>query len=414
MAEKIYGLIGETLKHSWSVPIHRELGCPDYQLYELKKEELGSFLSRKDIGGLNVTIPYKQAVIPFCADVDPYAEAIGSVNTLVPDAEGALHGYNTDALGLSFMAARSGISFAGAKVVILGSGGTSLTARAVAAKEGAREIIVISRKGVNNYGNLNRHFDADILINTTPVGMYPKNGECLAAPADFPKLRGVLDVVYNPCRTELILRAEKPGIPCSSGLPMLVAQAAAAEEIFFRKNIPAAETERIITMLRRQMTNIVLIGMPGSGKSAIGKKLAELSGREAIDLDKEIEAAAGRSIPDIFETEGESFFRMLETEQVRRAGKETGVILMTGGGVVTRDENYAPLRQNGRIYQLDRDLSRLPVDGRPVSQSTTAEALYEKRSPLYAMFRDVLIDNNGDPDETAEKIWKDFNENFDH
>ena len=414
MAGKIYGLIGETLKHSWSVPIHKEMGCRDYQLYEMKKEELGSFLSREDIGGLNVTIPYKQAVIPFCADVDPYAEAIGSVNTLVPDTDGKLHGYNTDALGLSFMAARAGISFEGAKVVILGSGGTSLTARAVAAKEGAQEVIVVSRRGKNNYDNLDRHSGADILINTTPVGMYPKNGECLVDPEMFSGLRGVLDVVYNPCRTEIIMRAEKLGIPCSGGLPMLVAQAAAAEELFFSKTVPAAETDRIIGLLRRQMTNIVLIGMPGSGKSAIGRRLSKLSGRNAIDLDKEIEETTGRKIPEIFATEGESFFRMLETEQVRRAGKETGRILMTGGGVVTREENYAPLRQNGRIYQLDRELSRLPVEGRPVSQSTTAQALYEKRAPLYERFRDVLIDNNGDPDETAEKIWKDFNENFDH
>ena len=237
MAEKIYGLIGETLKHSWSVPIHQALGCDSYRLYELKPEELGSFLNQNRIGGLNVTIPYKKAVIPYCASIDPYAESIGAVNTLVPDDEGKLHGFNTDALGLSYIARRSGISFQDAKVVVLGSGGTSLTARAVARNEGAREIIVISRNGENNYENLSRHADADILINTTPVGMYPHNGECLVDLKAFSALRGVLDVVYNPARTALLLQAEELGIPHSDGLPMLVAQAVAAEEKFFDREI---------------------------------------------------------------------------------------------------------------------------------------------------------------------------------
>ena len=411
MAEKIYGLIGETLKHSWSVPIHRALGCDSYQLYELKPEELGAFLSKNRIGGLNVTIPYKKAVIPYCASIDPYAESIGSVNTLVPDEVGKLHGFNTDALGLSYIARRSGISFQDAKVVVLGSGGTSLTARAVARNEGAREIIVISRNGENNYENLSRHADADILINTTPVGMYPHNGECLVDLKAFSALRGVLDVVYNPARTALLLQAEGLGIPHSDGLPMLVAQAVAAEETFFGLKIDDTEIERITTMLRRDMTNIVLIGMPGSGKSTIGAALAQKTGREMIDIDAGIVKTAGCSIPEIFSREGEDAFRKLESEEVRKAGKETGKIIMTGGGVVTREENYAPLHQNGRIYQLGRDLSKLPVDGRPISQKTSAEELYRKRAPLYAAFRDVLVDNDGTVEDTVEAIWRDFNEN---
>ena len=411
MAEKIYGLIGETLKHSWSVPIHRALGCDSYQLYELKPEELGGFLNQNQIGGLNVTIPYKKAVIPYCASLDPYAESIGSVNTLVPDSEGQLHGYNTDALGLSYIAKRSGISFREAKVIILGSGGTSLTARTVACTEGAREIIIVSRSGENNYGNISRHADADILINTTPVGMYPRNGECLVDLKAFSALRGVLDVVYNPARTALLLQAEGLGIPHSDGLPMLVAQAVAAEEKFFDRKIEDSEIERITAMLRRDMTNIVLIGMPGSGKSTIGAKLAAKTGREMIDIDAEIVKSAGCSIPEIFSRSGEAEFRKLESEEVRKAGKETGKIIMTGGGVVTRAENYAPLHQNGRIYQLERDLSKLPIDGRPISQKTSAEELYQKRAPLYQTFRDVWIDNNSSINRTVEMIWRDFNEN---
>ena len=411
MTKMIYGLIGETLKHSWSVPIHHALGCEAYQLYELKPDELGTFLRENAIGGLNVTIPYKKAVIPYCASLDPYAESIGSVNTLVTDAEGKLHGYNTDALGLSYIARRAGISFNGAKVDILGTGGTSLTAQAVARTEGARKIVIVSRSGEVNYKNIDEHRDADILINTTPVGMYPHNGECLVSLTQFNALKGVLDVIYNPAKTELLMQAERAGIPHSGGLPMLVAQAVAAEEKFFGRKIADSEIERITAMLRRDMTNIVLIGMPGSGKTTIGTALAAKTGREMIDIDAEIVKSAGCSIPEIFTRDGEGKFRQLEMEAVREAGKETGKIIMTGGGVVTRSENYAPLHQNGRIYQLERDLSVLPVDGRPISQKTSVAELYRQRAPLYKDFRDVLIDNNGTVAETVEGIWRDFNEN---
>ncbi len=411
MSDPLYGLIGETLKHSWSVPIHHALGCGAYRLYELKPEELERFLTGNMIGGLNVTIPYKKAVIPFCASIDPYAEAIGSVNTLVPDGKGGLRGYNTDALGLSYIAKRSGISFRDAKVMILGSGGTSLTARAVAKNEGAREVVVISRSGPENYENIARHYDADVLINTTPVGMYPRNGECLIGLKNFTQLRGVLDVIYNPLRTALLMQAERLGIPCCCGLPMLVAQAVRAEEKFFGKAIEDSRIEAITAALRRKMENIILIGMPGSGKSTVGDMLAALSGREMISLDEEIVRTAGCSIPDLFREKGEDHFRKLESEQIRLAGMETGKIIVTGGGAVTRSENYAPLHQNGRIYQLDRALDKLPVDGRPVSQKTPAEELYRLRAPLYAAFRDVLIDNNGTADAAAERIMRDFYEN---
>ena len=411
MKEKVFGLIGETLKHSWSVPIHHELGCEAYRLYELKPEELGDFLTHSEIGGLNVTIPYKKAVIPYCASIDPYAAAIGSVNTLVPDKDGKLHGYNTDALGLSYIAWRSGISFRDAKVVILGSGGTSLTAQAVARQEGAQEIVVVSRTGAINYQNVYEHWDADVLINTTPVGMYPHNGEKPVDLSIFNSLRGVLDVIYNPQRTALLMQAEELNIPHSGGLPMLVAQAVRAEEKFFSKSIPDSEIKRITAMLRRQMTNIILIGMPGSGKTTIGSILTKNSGREAIDIDEEIVRTAGCSIPELFQTIGEEGFRKLETEAVQKAGKESGKIIMTGGGVVTRPENYAPLHQNGRIYQLERELSLLPIDGRPISQKTPAQELARQRAPMYQTFRDVQVDNNAAPSEAAEMIWRDFNEN---
>jgi shikimate dehydrogenase len=411
MTEKIFGLIGRTLKHSWSVPIHHEMGCKSYQLIELEPEELGPFLGEKLIGGLNVTIPYKKAVIPYCASIDPYAEAIGSVNTLTADADGNLRGYNTDALGLSYIAKRSGISFRNAKVVILGSGGTSLTAQAVSRQEGAKKIIVISRSGEDNYTNLKNHKDADILINTTPVGMFPNNGESAVDLYNFPKLKGVLDVIYNPRRTALLMQAEQLGIPHCGGLPMLVAQAVAAEEKFFGKPIPENQIERIASMLQRNMTNIVLIGMPGSGKSVVGACLEEITGRTSIDIDAEIVKKAGCSIPEIFKTAGEDGFRVLESEIVREAGKNSGKIIITGGGVVTRPENYAPLHQNGRIYQLDRDLSKLPIEGRPLSQQTAPAELARRRAPLYESFRDFLVDNNGTVRKTAEMIWRDFNEN---
>ena len=408
MGERVYGLLGRKLGHSWSVPIHAALGCEGYRLIELEPDALASFLARPDIGGLNVTIPYKRDVMPLCDAIDPAAEAIGSVNTIVRGADGKLTGYNTDIDGFLYMARRAGISLAGRKVVILGSGGASLTARAAARREGAREIIVISRSGPDNYENLSRHADAEILVNTTPVGMYPGNG---AAPVDlnaFPHLTGVLDVIYNPRRTALLLQGSARGIPCSDGLPMLVAQAKRAEELFTGQSIPDSENERILSQLRREMTNLVLIGMPGSGKTTVGEALARLTGREAIDLDARIEEAAGCSIPEIFAAEGESGFRAREAAAAAEAGKRTGVILLTGGGIVKTAANYDALHQNGRIYQLVRDLTLLPTEGRPLSQGADLAAMWRERAPLYQRFRDAEIDNSGTVDDTAAAIWREF------
>ena len=408
MDERVYGLVGRRLGHSWSVPIHAALGCEGYRLIELEPDALASFLARPDIGGLNVTIPYKRDVMPLCDAIDPAAEAIGSVNTIVRGADGKLTGYNTDIDGFLCMARRAGISLAGRKVVILGSGGASLTARAAARREGAREIIVISRAGPDNYENLSRHADAEILVNTTPVGMYPGNG---AAPVDlnaFPHLTGVLDVIYNPRRTALLLQGSARGIPCSDGLPMLVAQAKRAEELFTGRPIPDSENERILSQLRREMTSIVLIGMPGSGKTTVGEALSRLTGREAVDLDQMIAADAGCSIPEIFSREGESGFRAREAAAAAEAGRRTGVILLTGGGIVKTAANYDALHQNGRIYQLVRDLTLLPTEGRPLSQGADLAAMWRERAPLYQRFRDAEIDNSGTVDDTAAAIWREF------
>lgn len=411
MGEKVYGLLGRKLGHSWSVPIHAALGCADYQLIELEPAQLEPFLARRDIGGLNVTIPYKRDVMPFCDVIDPMARAIGSVNTLTRRADGKLYAFNTDAAGFCWMAQRACIQPAGRKVVILGSGGASLTAAACARRLGAREIVVISRSGENNYGNLDRHADAEIVVNTTPVGMYPNTG---AAPVDlsaFPRCKGVLDVIYNPRRTALLMQAEALGIPRSDGLPMLVAQAKAAEEHFFERSIPDSENERILSMLRRDATNIVLIGMPGCGKTTVGKALAALTGRDAIDIDARIVSRAGCSIPEIFAQGGESAFRALEREETAEAGKLSGKIILTGGGVVKDSRNYAPLHQNGRIYHLIRDLHVLPTDGRPLSQGADLAVMWVERAPLYARFRDAVIQNSGTIQETARLIWRDFCEN---
>lgn len=408
MGERVYGLLGRKLGHSWSVPIHAALGNGAYRLIELEPDQLAPFLRREDIGGLNVTIPYKRDVMPLCDAIDPAAEAIGSVNTIVRQPDGRLVGYNTDIDGFRYMARRAGISLAGKKVVILGSGGASLTAQAAARQEGAAEIIVISRSGPDNYENLSRHADAQVLVNATPVGMYPGNGASPVDLAAFPALEGVLDVVYNPRRTALLLQGAALGIPCSDGLPMLVAQAVVAEERFFDKSIPASENERILAQLRREMTNIVLIGMPGSGKTTVGTALAALTGREAIDLDQLIETTAGCSIPEIFAQEGEAGFRAREAAAAAEAGKRTGVILLTGGGIVKTAANYDALYQNGRIYQLVRDLSLLPTEGRPLSQGADLAAMWRERAPLYARFRDAEIDNSGTVEDTAAAIWRDF------
>ncbi len=408
--DRIYGLIGRTLKHSYSAGIHSELGLPEYRLIELEPEEISEFLSRVDIGGLNVTIPYKREVMQYCIGISEEALAIGSVNTLVRRDDG-LYGYNTDAYGFKAMARRAGISFEDKKTVVLGSGGASLTALAAARMYGAREVTVISRSGENNYCNLQKHADADIIVNATPVGMFPHTEESPVCLADFPKCSGVLDMIYNPHRTRLLMDAEKRGIPHADGLYMLVAQAKAAEELFFDKRIPDSEIDRIFAKMRADSENIVLIGMPGSGKNTVGEELSKITGRELIDIDSLIVKRAGISIESIFAENGEDEFRRLEREETAAAGRLSGRIIVTGGGVVKDERNYPSLHCNGRIYEIERDTSLLARKGRPLSKNADLTAMYAERRPMYEAFRDAAADNSGSPRETAEKIWRDFLEN---
>ena len=402
-----YGLLGEKLGHSFSPQIHRDLAGYDYQLLPTPPEAVEDLFARRAFQGLNVTIPYKRTVMPLCDEIDPRAAAIGAVNTVV-NQNGRLTGYNTDIDGFLYMARRAGVDMAGKKVVILGSGGTSRTARAAAGELGAREIVTVSRHGEDNYQNLSRHADAQVLVNTTPVGMYPNWGQSPVSLESFPALEGVLDVVYNPLRTALLLQAEERGLPRSCGLPMLVAQAKRAAELFTGQNIGDSRTEAVLHGLRRQLTSIVLIGMPGCGKTTVGRALAEKLGRTFVDLDEEIVRRAGTSIPEIFAREGEAGFRERESALVREFGERTGLVVSTGGGVVTRRENYIPLKQNGLLLHLRRDPAALPTDGRPLSQATAPEELWRRRAPLYAAFADGEIDNNGTLAGTLEQIEKEM------
>lgn len=400
----IYGLLGKTLRHSYSKIIHERMADYTYDLYETPEEGLEALIRRPDMGGFNVTIPYKQTVIPFCDELTPAARAIGSVNTLYHDAAGRLIGDNTDYFGFSYMARRAGISFAGRKVVIFGSGGTSLTARRVAADEGAREVVIVSRSGENNYDNLDRHADAEILINTTPVGMYPKNEGALIDIARFPQCCGVLDVIYNPLKTNLILSAEDAGIPATGGLPMLVAQAAPAVERFSGRTISEAVIEETLDTLTREVRNLVLVGMPGCGKSSIGRLAAERAGRAFYDTDDLVVEMAGCSIPEIFAAQGEAAFRDLEAKAVAQAARERGGVIATGGGVLLREENRRALRQNSRIVYLDRALDALPTDGRPISQTRKLEDIYRERLPLFTGVSDVTVANDAAPEAVAARV----------
>ncbi len=423
--EKIYGLLGRTLGHSWSAPIHKALGCEGYRLFELEPGELEGFLRREDVGGLNVTIPYKRDVMKYCDALDPAAEAIGSVNTLVR-REGKLYGYNTDIDGFLYMLRRAEISLRGKKAVILGSGGASLTAQAAARQEGAREIVVVSRTGEVHYENLpERHADAEVLVNTTPVGMWPRlEGQ----PVDLrllPAVTDVADVIYNPGRTNLLLQAEEldhwrrmPGYALSppggrsirytGGLPMLVHQAKRAEELFFGRPVPDEETEKIAARLWRDQTNLVLIGMPGSGKTTVGRELARLSGKPLVDLDEEIVRKAGKPIPEIFASQGEGPFRQLEHEVLTEACSRSGQIIATGGGAVLWSENRAAMRRTGRVYHLRRRLEDLPTEGRPLSQAGKLAEMERVRDPLYTAAADCAVSNEFSPEETAGTIWRDF------
>ena len=400
------GLLGEKLGHSYSPQIHSMLADYEYKLFEKSPEELEDFLKSGEFDGLNVTIPYKKSVMPYCAELSPTAAQIGSVNTIVRRSDGSLYGDNTDAFGFENLIVHNGIEVKGKKALVLGTGGASVTAQAVLKNLGASEVVVISRKGEDNYENIAKHADAEIIANTTPVGMYPNNGKAAVDLAQFPKLSGVLDVVYNPARTALLLQAEKLCIPCAGGLYMLVSQAKRSCELFTGKSIPDSEIDRIERVLSHQMQNIVIIGMPGSGKTAVSTMLAERLGRKIFDTDTIVSEKAGMTIPEIFAARGEAGFRKLETEATAEVGKLSGNIISTGGGVVTVADNYELLHQNGVIVWIERDTNKLARDGRPISLSSDLNELYAARLPLYERFADIKADNNGDINDTVNAIME--------
>ncbi len=397
------GLLGRKLGHSYSPQIHTMLGSYPYALYEKEPEEVENFLKNGDFTAINVTIPYKKTVLPYCDALSETAKILGAVNTLVRTPDRKLLGHNTDFYGFSAMLDRTGLSVRGKKALVLGSGGASNTAVAVLQERGA-EVIVISRSGEENYQNLSRHADAALLVNATPVGMYPYNGICPAELARFPQLEGVLDMIYNPARTQLLLDAQRRGLIAENGLWMLVAQAKEAAEWFTGNAIDDGLIPKIHATLGRQMENIILIGMPGCGKSTIGPLVAEATGKVFLDADAVIAEEAGMTIPEIFAREGEDGFRARESAVLADLGKRSGIVLATGGGCVTREENYDLLRQNGTVFWLQRELSRLPTDGRPLSQRDGLQTLYRQRKPLYTHFADHMIDNNGSAEETLRRI----------
>ena len=403
------GLLGAKLVHSYSPLIHERLGDYEYSLIEKSSEELDDFLKNGDFAAINVTIPYKQTVIPYCDALSPVAEKMGAVNTIVRQKDGTLIGHNSDYFGFKTMLHASGLTVSGKKVLVLGTGGTSKVACTVLKEHGAN-VVVISRSGENHYGNLHLHKDASVIVNTTPVGMYPKTGIPPVSLDLFPDLEGVLDVIYNPARTQLLLDAEKRGLVAMNGLLMLVAQAKEAAEWFAGNKINDGKIDELCRYLQNHAENIILIGMPGCGKSTVGKILAEKTGKEFVDADVLIEEKAGCSIPQIFANGCESTFRKLETQVLAEIGKKSGQVIATGGGCVTREENYPLLHQNGRIFYIKRGISLLSRDGRPLSQGTDLEEMYRIRKPLYDRFADHCVENTTPEDTAAEilRIWEEI------
>lgn len=399
------GLLGKTLSHSYSPQIHEMLSNYTYQLFEKTPEEVSDFILNGEYTGLNVTIPYKKDVIPYCNELSERAAKLGAVNTIVRRKDGTIIGHNTDYFGFQSMVHRIGANVEEKKALVLGSGGASATAVYVLQEMGAN-VIVISRNGENNYQNLHLHKDASLIVNATPVGMYPNNGQSPLNISIFPHLEGVLDMIYNPSKTKLLLDAESRGIPTENGLWMLVAQAKESAEWFTGEKIHNDVIGSIHKKLKKQMQNIILIGMPGCGKSTIGKQLAAQTGKKFIDADEEIVKIANMSIPDIFTKFGEPYFREYETKVLTALGKQSGLVIATGGGCVTRNENYALLHQNSIVYWLQRDITSLPTDGRPLSQINKLEDMYAVRKPLYQYFADYTIPNDSTIVNAVDLILK--------
>lgn len=403
------GLIGRKLGHSYSCQIHHAIADYSYDLWELEPEQLAPFLQKGDFAGVNVTIPYKQQVIPYLDDLSDTARAIGAVNTIV-NRSGRLYGDNTDLAGMIALIRRLGLELHGKKVLILGTGGTSKTARAAAQQLGAAEVYRLSRSGREDamtYEEARRlHGDAAVLINTTPCGMYPAVEDCPLDPADFPRLEGVVDAVYNPLRTNLVLAARERGIPAQGGLYMLAAQAVYAGALFRGCQAAQADIDLAYRTVLRQVENIVLIGMPSAGKTTVGQLLARRTGKKFTDTDTLAEQRIGMTIADYFRTSGEEAFRAREQETVAEVSAVGGQIIATGGGAILRRENLTALRRNGLLVFLDRPIEQLTatVDRPLASDREALRRRYEERYALYRAAADVYIKNDGSPEEAADQI----------
>lgn len=410
---KKYCLIGGKLGHSYSAEIHAEFGYV-YDLVELTSQELKAFVEASEYDGFNVTIPYKKEIMKYLDVIDPQALEIGAVNT-VKYKEGKSYGYNTDFYGMEYVLQSQSISLADKKVVILGSGGTSNTAFALAQAKKAQKIVVVSRNGIDNYENISKHYDAQVIINTTPVGMYPNNGNKIIDITSFTELESVVDAIYNPLLTPLLLDAKKSGKKYASGLAMLVAQAKFAKDIFLEQETDLKEIATIYKKLLLKTVNIVLIGMPSSGKTTIGKELAKEFNKKFVDIDKEIEKAFGKSVSAIFAEDGEKAFRAVESEMLIKFGKEKGQIISTGGGTITGENAYCVLKQNGIIVYLTRDLKKADVYGRPLLEKdalNVLKKLYNERRSLYIGSADIVADNNGEIATTVQFIKEQIYENI--
>lgn len=400
-----FGLLGRSLAHSLSPQIHRCFGDYPYALFPREPAELPAFFADRSLNGFNVTIPYKMDAFQACDALSDTARAIGAVNTVVRRADGTLYGDNTDAFGFRYMAKRAGVSFGGKKVLVLGSGGASRTVQTVLREDGAARIVVVSRTGEDNYQNLARHADSQVLVNTTPVGMYPGNGVSPVNIDRFLHLEAVLDLIYHPMQTALLRQAKEKGIPHSNGLAMLVAQALPAARLFSGKDLPERMIEPTVRTIETQQQNIVLVGMPGCGKSTVGRLLAARTGKALLDTDEMVETATGSTIPSLFLQKGEAYFRARETEAVEKAGKQLQRVIATGGGSILKKENRDALQQNGVVVWLRRDISALPRNGRPLSRDEDAvRRLFEERKPIYESFADYIVDVDDDPQITTERV----------
>ncbi|WP_288991449.1 shikimate kinase [uncultured Veillonella sp.] len=408
-----FGLLGRTLGHSFSPRIHSALGNTNYELFEREPSQLQEFFDDQELQGINITFPYKVNALEACDVVDPRAERIGCVNTMVRK-DGKWHGYNTDYDGFVFTLKHAGIDVSGKECIILGDGASSATVHVALEDLGAKNITHLSRKAAPFYTDAPNYYEtAQIIINCTPIGMYPHNPASLIDITQFSKLEGVVDLIYNPRRTILLLQAEMMEIPHCDGLPFLVAQGVEAANHFQGESFGTKEIEQILRDMRREKENIILIGMPGVGKTTVGKALGEEMGRTCVDVDQELEKEIG-DISTYITEQGEPAFREKEAEMIAKFGTETGLVISTGGGCVTVPKNYAHLRQNGRIYQLTQPVENLSTSGRVLSSGGIEHLreLEETRTPMYESFAQCIVEHNRNAPETVAAILEDFEANL--